>query len=165
MTRFLVKLSLVSSLVLLAFVGTGCGNADDDVAVTCAPGTFRIVGSIDDMSIDVTQQAAGALDQINGGEFRSLSVPEFLPDTYADLDVMWPLLIPDGATSSATATLKMPTSPYPTDVFCAGAGTTVHIASDPNGQITFHLASLTSGDGCATPRRGTLDACSRNAPN
>lgn len=163
MTCPLSTKALTSTIFLLACLAAGCGGGNDEAAaLTCAPDTFRLVGTIDDMSVDVTQSPNDSgFDQLGSGEFTSVLAPSFVPATYTDLEVKWQTIVPDGGTAPATATVKIPTGPFPNDVFCAGQGSTVHMASDSNGQITFHLASLASGDGCATPRRGTLEACSR----
>lgn len=167
MTRPLRNNALAPTIVLLACLGAGCGSSasvdDDDQPITCAVDTFRLVGTIDDMSIDVTQSPNySGFDQLGSGEFFSIfGFADAAPSTYTDLKVTWQSLVANGGTAPATATVQIPTSPFPNDVFCAGQGSTVHMSSDSNGQITFHLASLASGAGCVTPRRGTLEACSK----
>lgn len=168
MIRQLAPEALPPVVALLACLGGACGggggSAVDSGAVTCEPNTFRLVGAIDDMSIDVTQPSEGSgFSQLGTGDFVTITVPDALPSSYTDLHVMWSTLIPDGQTAPATATLKIPTSPFPDDAFCAGQGSTIHISDEINSAYSFHLTSLTSGAGCATPRRGTLEACSRFA--
>jgi len=162
MIRALVTKTLASTVVLLACVAAGCGSGDD-AALTCAPNTFRLTGSIDDMSIDVTQPLDRAeFSLIPPADFQSIFGPSFTPTTDTNLHVMWATPILEGNTA-ATATLQIPTSPFPNDAFCAGEGSTVEVAGTTDKNFTFHLASLTSGPGCATPRRGTLDACANFA--
>ena len=166
MTRPLAHTIFASTVVLLACLGTGCGGSDTGTGLTCEPNTFRLVGSIDEMSIDVTQPANGSeFSQIGTGEFLTIGVPDALPSSYTDLHVTWSTPIADGGITDATATLKIPTSPFPDDVFCAGHGSTIHISDKPDGTFYFYLTSLSSGAGCATPRQGALVACSRFAPN
>jgi len=161
MTRSLLTNAIASTVIALACLGAGCGSADDDVAITCEPDTFRLVGTIDDMSVDVTQSPDySGFDQLGSGEYTSAFGPQ-PPSTYTDLEVRWQSAVPNGGSAPATATVKIPTGPFPNDVFCAGQGSTVRMPADSDGQITFHLTSLSSGNSCATVRRGTLEACSR----
>jgi hypothetical protein len=160
MTRSLLNGALASTVVVLACLAAGCGDAGDE-PITCDVGTFRLVGSIDDMSIDVTQSSEGSeFVQIAPADFATVTSPSLQDPSTTDLRVMWSGLIPDGGTSAATATLRIPTGPFPDDTFCAGQGTTVHVAENGN-SYDFNLSSLTSGPGCATVRRGALRACSR----
>jgi hypothetical protein len=53
--------------------------------------------------------------------------------------------------------VRIPTSAFPTDAFCAGKDSAVWSVSDAQGGgLQLQLSSLASGAGCATPRQGTL---------
>jgi hypothetical protein len=172
MTRSPSRLLPLTLATLLPLFAVACdGGSDENVtmdsaALTCDVGTFRLTGSIDDMSVDVTQPAAGGgFDQLDGGDFGSTNNGLHDDPTLTDLHATWPQGIVDGATTAATATVKIPRGPFPNDVFCAGNGSTVHVVPDAQGGgLQFRLASLASGASCATPHRGTLRACWRPTP-
>ncbi|HEY2731961.1 MAG TPA: hypothetical protein VGK52_18595 [Polyangia bacterium] len=80
--------------------------------------------------------------------------------TLTDMQVTWTSGVDVGATTAATATIKIPTSPFPAEIFCAGKDTTVHSLPDAaGGGLQFRLSTLTSGPGCGTVHRGMLHAC------
>src|SRR3569623_462882 len=160
MKRSLLKKALASTGVLLVCLGVvGCGGAADE-PISCEKGTFRLVGSIDDMSVDVTQSSQGSeFVQIPPADFATVIEPSLQDPSTTDLRETWTGVIRNGGTSPATATLKHPSCPFSDDTFCAGAGTTIHVAPEGN-SYNINLTSLTSGPGCATVRRGSLQACS-----
>ena len=166
MTPSLKVRSCAAAFLLVACLATGCDSADQTVAadtsaLTCGAGTFRLVGTIDDMSIDVMQPSnTGGFAQLEAGDFGSINNAFDPAATLTDLHVTWSSNVNVGATTAATATIKIPTSPFPEDTFCAGKGTTVSsLADTQGGGLRFHLSTLASGAGCATPRQGTLQAC------
>jgi hypothetical protein len=154
---------------LLPCLAVACGDGTDETvtmdtaALTCQPGTLRVAGAIDGMSVDVTQAAdTGGFSQDDGGDFGSINNTEDAAGTLTDLHVTWARGVDVGASTSATATLKIPTGPFPHDVFCAGKDTTVRSVPDAEGGgLQFRLSTLSSGAGCATARQGTLHACWR----
>ncbi|MDB4980610.1 MAG: hypothetical protein JWM82_1362 [Myxococcales bacterium] len=160
--------ALASAFVLLVSLVSACEGTDqavtvDTSALTCDAGTFRVVGSIDDMSVDVTQPSnTGGFAQTDGGDFGSINNTSDPAGTLTDLRVNWTNGIDVGGTTAATATATIPTGPFPDDVFCAGKGTTVHsLSAAQGGGLEFQLSSLTSGTSCAATRRGALHACWR----
>jgi hypothetical protein len=166
MTPSLKNQALVAAFLLLNCLASGCDSTDETVtadtsALTCDAGTFRLVGSIDDMSIDVTQPAnTGGFAQLDGGDFGSINNAIDPAGTLTDLHVTWTSGVDVGDTTAATATIKIPTSPFPAEIFCAGKDTTVHSLSDAaGGGLQFRLSTLASGAGCAAPHRGMLHAC------
>ena len=163
MNRALVNSGLALTVVLLGGLGGGCGG--DSAAITCEPNTFRLVGSIDDASIDVTQTLVGngSFDEIDTPGVLMTVQPSSPPSSLTDLRAMWASYVGNGHDGPATATVKIPTSAFPDDVFCAGQGSTVSISGNMGDTFNLHLTSLASGTGCATARRGTLEACARFA--
>ena len=127
----------------------------------CAPQTMRVVGTIDDMSIDVTlPHAGGGLSQDNdGGEFQYQSNRTSDPAA-ADLRLTWNEFTAVGDVVDARGTLRMVEGPFATQTFCAGAGTRVRMPGDET-VIQFELTGLGSGDDCRTARAGTLRGCMR----
>src|SRR3569623_1445667 len=131
MKRSLMKKALASTGVLLVCLGVvGCGGAADE-PISCEKGTFRLVGSIDDMSVDVTQSSQGSeIVQITPADYATVIEPSLQDPSHHALRVTRTGEIPNGRTSPATATLKIPTGPFPDDTFFAGSCTTFHVAPE-----------------------------------
>ena len=127
----------------------------------CAPDTLRLVGSIDDMSIDVTLPGAGGglAQDDNGGEFQYQG--NFTSDpAEADLRLTWERGVVTGKVTSATGTLRLVEGPLANQALCIGDGTTIRLPGDDT-VIQFELAGLRSGEGCTVTHTGRLRGCMR----
>lgn len=127
----------------------------------CEPDSMRLVGSIDDMSIDVTlPSAGGGLGQGNdGGEFQYQG--NFTSDpAEADLRLTWDRLTRVGDVVDARGTLRLVEGPFAGATFCAGTGTRIRMPGDDT-IIQFELTGLASGDSCSVARTGTIKGCMR----
>jgi hypothetical protein len=144
-----------------------CDAEPDSVTATdfplCAPGSMHIVGSLDDMSIDLTLPGpSGGLSQgDDGGEYQYQA--DFLSDpTEPDLRLTWPRGVVSGKVSPATGTLRLMEGPFAGQSLCAGAGTTIRIPRDESqGTIQFELLDIRSGESCAVAHTGALRGCTR----
>jgi hypothetical protein len=159
--RARARFASASLLALLPLLVAGCDGGDDQAAVTadlatipCTSNTFRLTGSIDSMSIDVTQPAnMGGFTQLPGGDFDSDDNAPGPNLTATNLHLLWPHNITTGDSEAATGTVKIPTSPFPSETFCVGAGSAVRVSDDG---LQFRLRGLASGTGCSVPRTGEL---------
>jgi hypothetical protein len=124
----------------------------------CAQNTMRVVGTIDDMSIDVTLPGTGGLSQDNeGGDFcyQCQDAP-----TQPDLRLFWNELTPRGRIVAATGTLRLVEGPVANETFCGGEGSVILMPKDESAAvIQFGLVGLRSGQGCDLPRTGQLLGC------
>ncbi len=91
---------------------SACGGASDpsdqtdQALIACPANTFRLVGSIDQMSVDITEAAAGGFSQDdNGGAFDE-GASGLTDGTQMELD--WKKGLLDGQTGPATATFQPP---------------------------------------------------------
>ena len=126
----------------------------------CEPQSVRLVGTIDDMSIDVTLPASGGLSQGNDGgdyQYQAGATPDF---AQADLRLNWAHLTPTHAVVPAAGTFRLVNGTFAGETFCAGSGTRIRMPGNDT-VIEFDLASLASGDGCAVPRAGSVQGCVR----
>jgi len=126
----------------------------------CAPQSVRMVGTIDNMSIDVTLPVMGGLSQDNnGGDFTyqaSITPDPALPDLF----IAWDHLTPDNVITDAHGTFRLVDGPLAGQTFCAGTGSQIRIPSDDT-VIQFNLAVLGSGDNCTVARTGHVQGCVR----
>ena len=124
----------------------------------CAAGTMRVVGTVDNMSIDVTLPGIGGLSQDNdGGDFCYQCGAE---PTQPDLNLFWNQLTPTGRIVAATGTLRLVEGPFANQTFCGGEGSVILMPKDEAAAvIQFGLAGLRSGDGCGVPHTGRLLGC------
>lgn len=156
---------LLPALLALALPLSAC-DAEPNVFTQadfplCGPQTMRLVGTIDDMSIDVTLPAAGGgLAQDNdGGEFQYQG--NFTSDpAEADLRLTWDRFTAVEDVVDARGTLRMVEGLFARETFCAGAGTKIRMPGDET-VIQFELSGLTSGDGCGVARAGSIRGCMR----
>jgi hypothetical protein len=158
-------LSTVLALALPVFA-MSCDDGGDSNPFTqadfplCGADTTRLVGTIDDMSIDVTLPggSGGGLSQDNaGGDYYHQGIPD---PTQPDLFLAWDHLLASGRIASATGTVRLVEGPFANQTICAGEGTQVLIPKDDNvAVIQFSLAGLRSGDGCAVAHTGQLRGC------
>ena len=126
----------------------------------CAAQTVRLVGTIDNMSIDVTLPASGGLSQDNNGGdyiYQGGTIPDL---TQPDLFIAWDRLTPQHVVVDAHGTFRLVEGPFAGETFCAGAGSRIRMPGNDT-VIEFDLASLASGDGCAVPRAGSVQGCVR----
>ena len=153
--------------VAMPVLAMSCDGAPDPVTASdfplCAPGSMHIVGSLDDMSIDVTLPGPmGGLSQDdNGGEYQYQA--DFMSDpTQPDLRLAWPHGVVSDKTSPATGTLRLMEGPFAGQSLCAGAGTTIRIPRDESlGTIQFALLEIRSGEACTVAHTGALRGCTR----
>jgi len=129
----------------------------------CAPQSMRVVGSIDDMSIDVTLPGAGGgLAQDNaGGEFQYQGNYTSDP-AEADLRLTWTEFVAFDKATAAKGTLRLMDGPFAAQSLCVGEGSVIRLPRDETlGIIQFELAGIRSGDGCAEAHAGQLRGCMR----
>lgn len=125
----------------------------------CAPHTLRLVGSIDDLSIDVTliDGAGGGFSQgDDGGDFQYHA--SYPGDPM--LELAWERGVTTGKVTSATGTLRMIDGPFANRALCIGDGTTIRLPGDDT-VIQFELAGIRSGEGCTVAHTGQLRGCMR----
>jgi hypothetical protein len=162
MKGFGVVFALVLISGLLALPSCDGGGSSNDTQQTqlpvCAAHTFRMMGTIDNMSIDINEANGGGFDQDDtGGEFL---VGTSLDSSLTMMKLDWTQLLPDGGSEAATGTFTLGSGALAGQAFCAGAGSLVHIPSDPTqATIQFQVTGLASGDGCTTAHTGTLQGC------
>jgi hypothetical protein len=129
----------------------------------CSPQSMRVVGTLDNMSIDVTLPGpSGGLSQDdNGGEYQYQA--NFTSDpTQADLRLTWAHGVVSDKVAPATGTLRLMEGPFAGQSLCAGEGTVFRIPRDESlGTIQFELAGIRSGDGCTVAHTGQLRGCVR----
>jgi hypothetical protein len=127
----------------------------------CAPQSMRVVGSIDNMSIDVTLPGAGGgLAQDNaGGEFQYQGNYTSDP-AEADLRLTWAEFVAYNKATPAKGTLRLMEGPFASQSLCVGDGTTIRIPKDDT-VIQFELAGIRSGEGCTVAHTGQLRGCMR----
>ena len=126
----------------------------------CAAQTVRLVGTIDNMSIDVTLPASGGLSQDNNGGdyiYQGGTIPDL---TQPDLFIAWDRLTPQHVVVDARGTFRLVEGPFAGETFCAGAGSRIRMPGNDT-VLEFDLAGLASGDGCAVPRAGSVQGCVR----
>jgi hypothetical protein len=124
--------------------------------------TMRLVGTVDDMSIDVTLPGGGGFGQGNdGGDFQfDGSLTSDPADAEAEVRLSWDRFIATGVVTDARGTLRLVEGPFAGESFCAGAGTRIRLPGDET-VIQFELAGLGSGDGCSIARAGRIKGCVR----
>jgi hypothetical protein len=127
----------------------------------CETPGMRLVGTIDDMSIDTTLAlAGGGLSQGNdGGEFQYQGSYTSDP-AQADLRLTWDRFTAIGVVVDARGTLHLVEGPFAGETFCAGAGSRIRMPGDDT-VIQFELTGLGSGAGCTAARAGTIKGCMR----
>ena len=129
----------------------------------CSPQSMRVVGSIDDMSIDVTLPGAGGgLGQGDaGGEFQYQGSYTSDP-AEADLRLTWDRPVLTGRTGPARGTLRFVDGAFANQTLCVGEGTVIRMPKDESlGIIQFELAGIRSGDGCTVAHTGQRRGCMR----
>jgi hypothetical protein len=163
-----LSLKSLAFVALLPLVVAACDGTDQAVTadtspLTCTPSTFRVAGEIDGTSIDVSQpaDAGGFAQDASGGDFGSIN--NGLDDgTLVDLHALWSSGVSVGDSTTTTATIKIPTSRFGQETFCAGAGSTLRSVPDSEGGgFQLRLVSLASGANCSVSHTGTLRACWR----
>jgi hypothetical protein len=165
----MLRRKMLSALFALAMpvLAMSCdGDPDPFTAADfplCAPQSMHIVGSLDNMSIDVTLPGpSGGLSQDdNGGDYQYQA--DFTSDpTQPDLRLTWPHGVVSDKVSPATGVLRLMEGPFAGQSLCAGVGTTIRIPKDESlGTIQFELAAIRSGDGCTVAHTGELRGCTR----
>ncbi|HSS38064.1 MAG TPA: hypothetical protein VLT58_04785 [Polyangia bacterium] len=150
---------LATASVMLGLGGllfSACGGASgqsDQSFLACPPNTFRLVGSVDQMSVDISEPTAGGFSQGDDGGAFDQGELDLSTGTRMELD--WKKGLLDGETGAATGTFQLPSgAPFAGQTFRAGAGTEVHMPVDTSiADIQFVLDGLTSADGPRTPAR------------
>jgi hypothetical protein len=126
----------------------------------CASQTVHMVGTIDNMSIDVTLPVMGGLSQDNaGGDYTyqaSITPDPALPDLY----IAWDHLTANKVITDAHGTFRLVDGAFAGQTFCAGAGSQIVMPGDDT-VIQFDLAGLGSGDNCTVARTGRVQGCVR----
>lgn len=160
---------MLAALFALAMpvLATSC-DADPDPFTQedfplCAPQSMRVVGSIDNMSVDVTLPGAGGgLGQDNaGGEFQYQGNYTSDP-AEPDLRLTWEEFVPFDKATAAKGTLRLMEGPFASQSLCVGEGSVIRLPRDESrGIIQFELAGIRSGDGCAVAHTGQLRGCMR----
>ncbi|MFL5304678.1 MAG: hypothetical protein ACJ8F1_05665 [Polyangia bacterium] len=137
----------------------GASNETDQSFLACPADTFRVLGSIDQVSVDITEPAAGGFSQDDNGGAFDQGESGLTAGTQMELD--WKKGLLDGQTAPATGTIQFAAgAPFAGQSFSAGAGTEVHIAKDQSiADLQFVLNGLTSADGVV--HTGTLQGCMR----
>ena len=158
------KTFLLAALVSVGVAATGCDELTDetttDALISCAPGTMRLEGMLDGMSIAVAQASeTGGWAQTDGGEFGSQdNIGTTHEPSLADVELRWTRGIAVGQSTSVAGTVVMPTGgPYAGETFCAGVGSVVRSGGD--GELQWVLKNLTGGGGCMVPIAGELRGC------
>jgi hypothetical protein len=158
---------VASALVLVfgSFLFVGCDGSDSGGGITeaqlpvCGPNTFRLTGTIDNMSIDVTEPGAGGFSQDDAGGELDLGDPL---GTGSEMKLVWRKGLLDGQSGAATGSFVLASGAFSGQSFCAGTGTEVLIPKDQSrASIQFVVTGLASGDACSTVRTGTLQGCLR----
>jgi hypothetical protein len=169
MTLSIKSLTFVRFIALLPLSVVACDGTDqtvtaDTAPLTCATNSFRVAGEIDGTSIDVTQPAntGGFAQDSSGGDFGSINNGGDDDASLVDLHALWSTPVLTGESTAATATVKVPTSPFQQEILCAGVGSTLRVVPDrEGGGLQLRLSSLASGTNCTTAHTGTLRACWR----
>jgi hypothetical protein len=159
-----------SSLAVLIFVSgvhTGCGDdktrflppLEGGGDLTCAEGEFRLVGAIDEQSIDLLDSTAGGgWARIGSASFDTQYSTLAIDAKRTRLSMEWHDNL-DRDTFDATGTLRMGTAGVlPGQSFCLGAGTQVNFAPET---LEFKLQGLRRGPACSEPVAGSLMGCFR----
>ena len=158
----LLLLTLATAVLTSACDSTGeTSTADYAAALTCAPGTFRIAGTIDGMSVDVTEPSAGggfAQDGEGGNLGTQNNGGDATDPARTNLDLDWKPGLSVGDIGPANGTVRLAAPNLDGATLCLGAGSSVRAIEDG---VQFHLAKLSSGAGCAVARVGSLDGCWR----
>jgi len=156
--RPLRHLALALSLALLP-AACGDGTTTATSALTCQAGQFRLQGTLGNQSVDITESSAGGgLTQVDTGELQIVQSIDPSAPARTQMDLVWPHGIVDGASTSASGTLTLPSGAYAGQTLCAGNGTSVTIYNNDNG-VGFVLGGIASGGNCETPIDGTLAGC------
>ncbi|HEY5447203.1 MAG TPA: hypothetical protein VIQ54_00590 [Polyangia bacterium] len=157
---------VVALAIPLSTVSCDSSSSDPDpftqetFPLQCQPQSVRLVGTIDDMSIDVTLPASGGLSQDNNGGdyiYQGGTIPD---PTQADLFLAWDRLTPQHVVVDAHGTFRMVEGPFAGETFCAGAGSRIRMPGNDT-VLEFALAGLASGDGCTAARTGSIQGCVR----
>jgi hypothetical protein len=125
----------------------------------CAANTTRLIGTIDDVPVDVTLPGGtGGLSQDNeGGDYYYQGQPD---PTQPDLRVVWYELLGFDRTAPATGTFRLVDGPFANESFCAGEGSVALIPRDETRAVVqFGFTSLRSGANCEVPHTGQLVGC------
>jgi len=127
----------------------------------CEAHTVRLVGTIDNMSIDKTlPPSQGGLSQDNsGGDYQYQGYSSSDP-TQPDIRLAWDRLTAIGAFVDAHGTMHLVDGAFAGETFCAGSGSRIRM---PGGDtvIEFELAGLGSGDNCSVAHTGSVKGCVR----
>jgi hypothetical protein len=155
---------LLAALVGVGVMNTGCdGLAEEtttEALISCAPGTMRLEGVLDGMSIAISQTSeTGGWAQTEGGELGAQNnTGSAREPSLADVDLQWHTGITVGRSTAVTGIVVMPTgSAFAGETFCAGDGSIVRSAGD--GELQWVLKNVTGGSGCAVPVMGELRGC------
>ena len=158
----LLFLTLSTAILTTACDSTGeTSTADYASALTCAPGTFRVAGTIDGMSVDVTESSLGggfAQDGEGGNLGTQNNGGDAADPATTNLDLNWKPSLSVGDIGQANGTVRLAAPNLGGATLCLGAGSSVRSVE---GGVQFHLAQLSSGTGCAVARVGSLDGCWR----
>jgi hypothetical protein len=155
---------LVLSVSALALLPAGCGSSDDTTTtstqpLTCQAGQFRLQGTVDSQSVDITESSAGGgFDQVGTGELQVGQNADPSAPPVTQLHLTWAHGLLDGESSAASGTVTLATGPLAGQPLCAGNGTRVTIYKGDKG-LGLVLGGLASGANCETPVQGTLAGC------
>jgi hypothetical protein len=155
----MLGLLLLGSVALSSCDGSGDGGAVTDAELPlCQPNTFRITGTIDNMSIDITEAGGGGFAQDDhGGE---LDVGDPLAGNASVMKLTWTKGLLDGQTGAAAGTVTLASGAFAGQTLCAGAGSIVHMPEDHSrATVQFRLEGVSSGATCTTQHTGTLQGC------
>jgi len=126
----------------------------------CAAQTVHMVGTIDNMSIDVTLPVMGGLSQDNAGGDYIYQASSTTDPTLPDLYIAWDRLTAHKVVTDAHGTFRLVDGPFAGQTFCAGTGSQIVMPGDDT-VIQFDLSGLGSGDNCTVARTGRVQGCVR----
>lgn len=160
------KAFLWTVLACAGVANLGCDELDTTTAglVSCAPGTMRLEGVLDGMSIAIAQTSdTGGWAQTDEGEFGSLNNTRDREPSLADVQLQWQSRVTGGRSTPVTGVVVLPTGgPFAGETLCVGEGSIVRSAGD--GQLQWVLENLRGGSGCAVPITGELQGCFQSRP-
>jgi hypothetical protein len=165
MTTAKTKTFFLAAIACMSAANTSCDGMSE-VTVTeqqlinCSPGSLRLEGLLDGMSIAISQSSVGGgWAQTDGGEFGSQdNLGTTHEPSLADVELRWERGILVGQSTIAAGTVVMPTgSPFAGETFCTGEGSIVRSAGD--GELQWVFKNITGGGSCAVPVAGELRGC------
>ena len=162
MIRTKANTFLLAAVACVAVANTACDGMTEmtvsEQLINCSPGTMRLEGTLDGMSISISQTSSGGgWAQAGGGEFGSQD-NAIREASLVDVELRWDNDISVGRSTNAAGTIVMPTGGvFAGETFCAGEGSIVHSGQD--GELQWLLKNITGGGGCVVPVAGELRGC------